>query len=202
LATVNFCSAGLINTIGGQPYANSQRVKLAGAGIDSGERKYKVAFNAYLTLKGQRQGEIHGPVTLPGRENTIAVLSFAHQIVSPRDPASGLPIGKRQHQQLQILKEVDKTSPLVWNVLVSNEDLIDWALQFWEIPAEAGGAEKPVYTIRLTNASIASIRESMNDTQNLVAGGFPLPEAISFTYQKIEWIWADGEITAEDSWQN
>jgi type VI secretion system secreted protein Hcp len=160
-----------------------------------------VPFNAYLTLKGQRQGEIHGPVTLAGRENTIAVHSFSHQIVSPRDPASGLPTGRRQHQPLQILKEVDKTSPLLWSVLVSNENLVDWALQFWTAAEEAGGEEQRVYTIRLTNASIASIEESMNDNQDPVTGKLPLREEISFTYQKIEWIWADGEVTSEDSWE-
>lgn len=158
-------------------------------------------FNAYLTLKGQRQGEIHGPVTLPGRENTMLVHSFSHQITSPRDPASGLATGRRQHQPLQILKEIDKASPLLLAAFVSNETLVDWALQFWETAADAGGGEKREYTIRLTNASIASIRESMNDNEDPVAGTLPLREEISFTYQKIEWIWADGEVTAEDSWE-
>ena len=41
----------------------------------------------------------------------------------------------------------------------------------------------------------------MNDNQDPVTGKLPLREEISFTYQKIEWIWADGEITSEDSWE-
>jgi type VI secretion system secreted protein Hcp len=160
-----------------------------------------MAFDAYLTLKGQKQGEIHGPVTLPGRENTILVHSFAHQITSPRDPASGLATGKRQHQPLQIQKEIDKTSPLLWAAFVSNENLIDWALQFWETAADGDGGQKPDYTIRLTNANISSVRQSMNDNENPVTRTLPLREEISFTYQKIEWIWADGEVTAQDSWE-
>ena len=32
-------------------------------------------------------------------------------IVSPRDPASGLPTGKRQHGDIVITKEIDKGSP-------------------------------------------------------------------------------------------
>ena len=32
-------------------------------------------------------------------------------IVSPRDPASGLPTGKRQHNDIVITKPIDKASP-------------------------------------------------------------------------------------------
>jgi len=32
-------------------------------------------------------------------------------IVSPRDPASGLPTGKRQHADIVIIKTGDKSSP-------------------------------------------------------------------------------------------
>jgi hypothetical protein len=35
----------------------------------------------------------------------------AAEVVSPRDAASGLPTGKRQHKPLTITKEIDKSSP-------------------------------------------------------------------------------------------
>jgi hypothetical protein len=35
-------------------------------------------------------------------------------IVSPRDSASGLPTGKRQHKPIVITKELDKSSPLLF----------------------------------------------------------------------------------------
>jgi hypothetical protein len=36
------------------------------------------------------------------------------EIVSPRDSASGLPTGKRQHKPLTITKELDRSSPLLF----------------------------------------------------------------------------------------
>ena len=36
---------------------------------------------------------------------------MSHEIVSPRDPATGLPTGKRQHKPLTIRMEVDKAIP-------------------------------------------------------------------------------------------
>jgi type VI secretion system secreted protein Hcp len=156
--------------------------------------------SAYLTLKGQKQGEIIGSVTLKGRENSILVHSFDQEIMEPRDPASGLPTGKRQHQPVLIVKEVDKSSPKLWTALVNNETLVTWVLRFWSIDASQSPLEKEVYTVTLTNASIASMREFMEDNQDPAQAKLPLQEQISFTYQKIEWVWTEGAITAQDDW--
>lgn len=159
-----------------------------------------MALNAYLTLKGQKQGDILGSVIQKGREGSILVHAFSNQVISPRDPTSGLPTGRRQHQPLVILKEIDKSSPLLWSALANNENLIAWELKFYAA-AVATGLEKQIYTITLTNASIASIRESMLDNEDPNNMRFPLREEISFTYQKIEWTWVDGGISAGDDWE-
>ena len=158
-----------------------------------------MALNAYLTLKGQKQGDIRGGVTQKGRENSILVHSFSNEIVSARDPVSGLPNGKRQHQPVRILKEIDQSTPPLWNALVNNETLVTWVLKFWA--AAANGIETQIYTITLTNANIASIREYMVDNEDPGKAEVPLLDEISFTYQKIEWVWTKGTITAEDDWE-
>ncbi|MDP3643828.1 MAG: type VI secretion system tube protein Hcp [Bacteroidota bacterium] len=40
-------------------------------------------------------------------------INFDQEIVSPRDAASGLPTGKRQHKPFTITKELDKSSPML-----------------------------------------------------------------------------------------
>jgi type VI secretion system secreted protein Hcp len=159
-----------------------------------------MALNAYLTLTGQKQGDIRGSVIQKGLEGSILVHAFSNQVISPRDPTSGLPTGKRQHQPLVILKEIDKSSPLLWSALVNNENLTKWELKFYGAGG-ATGIEKQIYTITLTNANIASIRESMLDNEDPANMRFPLREEMSFTYQKIEWTWVDGGISAQDDWE-
>ncbi|MBM4377221.1 MAG: type VI secretion system tube protein Hcp, partial [Deltaproteobacteria bacterium] len=80
-----------------------------------------MALNAYLKLTGKTQGEIKGSVTQAGREDSIMVIAYNHEVVSPRDAASGLPTGKRQHKPLTVTKEIDKSTPLLMNVLTNNE---------------------------------------------------------------------------------
>ncbi len=159
-----------------------------------------MALNAYLKLTGQKSGQVKGAVTQKGREDSIMVIAVEHEVISPRDAASGLPTGKRQHKPLFITKEVDKSSPVLYNILVNNENITEWTLQFWQ-PSSAG-REQQHYTIKLTNANIAGIRFVMLNNKYPENMQHKECEHISFTYQKIEWTWTDGGITAEDDWES
>jgi len=85
----------------------------------------------YLTLKGQKQGNIAGGVTQKGREGTIAVQYLQSKIVSPRDAASGLPTGKRQHEPLVFRKAIDKSTPKLLSAMVNNENLTNATFKFY-----------------------------------------------------------------------
>src|SRR3954451_14203214 len=114
-----------------------------------------MALQAYLKMKGQRLGDIKGSITQKGRENKIRVIAVSHEIVSPRDAASGLPTGKRMHKPFVITKELDKASPLLYNILVTNENVPEWELMFYtpQLRATGGtGTEVQNYTVKLTNA--------------------------------------------------
>jgi type VI secretion system secreted protein Hcp len=153
------------------------------------------ALNAYFSVKGEKQGEIKGSVTKKGHEGDIAVVAISHEIVSPRDHASGLPTGKRQHKPFVITKELDKSTPLLYRAMIDGERLPEVELSVFAKGDKA--AKTPLYTIKLVNATISQIRMV---TQDESKGGGEATE-ISFTYQKIEWTWTDGGITANDDWE-
>ncbi len=59
------------------------------------------ALNAYLTITAETQGKVE-------------VVSMKRtKVVSPRDAASGIPTGKRQHKAVVVVMELDKASPLL-----------------------------------------------------------------------------------------
>lgn len=163
-----------------------------------------MALNAYLKVNGQKSGQVKGSVTQKGREGTMMIVGFHHEIISPRDPASGLPTGARMHKPIVLLKEIDKASPVLYNILCTNENIKEAEIQFWtpQLKAATGvGSEVQHYTIKLTNANIASIKEFSEN--NKVPGNMPMPllEEVALTYQKIEWVWTDGGIMAVDDWE-
>jgi hypothetical protein len=55
------------------------------------------ADNIYVSAKGARLGQFKGEIASPpkGFENKIPGLKFHYEVMSPRDPATGLPTGKR-----------------------------------------------------------------------------------------------------------
>jgi type VI secretion system secreted protein Hcp len=135
------------------------------------------ALDGTIMITGAIQGSFQGP-----KGQKIELMSLNHEVVSPRDAASGLPTGKRQHKPLTITKEIDKATPLIMNALINNETLTEVLIGM----RQAGGE---VMTIMLVNASVAERRQHGPR------------ESVSFTYQKIIWTWLDGGITAEDDWE-
>ena len=150
------------------------------AGASGGAAPSPDAIQGSFTATGARQGAITGD----GPGGSIVLVGSSHAVISPRDAASGLPTGKRQHKPFTIVKEWDRSTPLLLKALVDNENLTSVTFTFTR-----GTPAAPYMTVRLTNASVASRTQT---------GG---TEEISFTYQKIVWTWVDGGITAEDDWE-
>lgn len=150
-------------------------------------------------IEGEKQGAIKGGVTQAGRAGWIEIHAYNHEVVSPRDAASGLPTGKRQHKPITIVKSLDKASPLLFNALVNNENLKGVEFCFWR-PSKAG-KEELYYKVELMNANIAGIKPFVLNVKDPTLTRFPDMEEIQFTYQKIIWTYVDGGVTAEDDWE-
>ena len=162
------------------------------------------AMMAYAYLKGQKQGQVKGSITQKGREDSIGIIAYEHQIRVPTDPASGMATGKTQHGVFKFTKELDKSSPILFSAMTNNENLTEAVFKFWtpQLRAATGvGAEVQHFTVKLTNARIVDIRANMQNIRHPELVKFNEQEEVSLTYQKIEWTWNDGGITAAADWQ-
>jgi type VI secretion system secreted protein Hcp len=157
-----------------------------------------MALNAHLTLEGTKSGKLKGSVQQQGREDSIMVIAVEHVISAPRDAASGQASGKRQHKPLTITKWVDKSSPILFQILVTNEVIKTFKLDFYQTTPE--GAEEIFYTIELENASISEVKLVMLNNKYPDNMQQKEQENVSFTYQKITWTFQDGGISASDDW--
>jgi len=156
---------------------------------------------AYLTLTGAKQGVIKGGITAKGREGTIAVTAVSHEIATSVDQATGAATGKRQHEPIAITMLIDQATPKLYQAAVTNETLTSAKIGFWRPSADGSGTEVQYFTITLTNPLIVNVTlNAYDDDDPAFAKGFEYEE-IELTYQKIEWTWTDGGITATDNWQ-
>jgi type VI secretion system secreted protein Hcp len=156
----------------------------------------RAAEPIHVFITGQSTGAIAGDNT----DGSIAGLAFEHNIISPRDPASGLPTGKRMHKPFTIVKSIDTATPLLYQSLVTNQNLPTVTMKFYK-PAVGGEKPELYYMVTLTNASISSVRNWKPNTRDLSADRAGDLEEVSFTYQKITWTWVKGGISASDDWE-
>ncbi len=133
------------------------------------------AQSMIVSVTGQKQGVFSKGATIP-------VLAVSHEIVSPRDPQSGLPTGKRQHKPISLTMQWGPTTPKFIQALVTNENLTSVLIGLLR-------SGKQVATIKLTNASVSDYVQTDQNVQ------------VSMTYQKITWTWLAGGITASDDWE-
>ena len=163
------------------------------------------AFSAYVAIKGQKQGQFKGEAVQEKRKDKwIPVASFTFGVRSPRDMASGGMMGKRQFEQLCLVKEWGASDPQVFQAASSNENLVEVTFEFTK--ASRTGEEYVYETLKLTNASVTSVRQftahpgdtssasrSVSETQALAE--------VCFTFQKVEITNTDGRTMYVDDWR-
>ena len=91
----------------------------------------------YLMLEGQNQGKIEGSTKIQGHDGKILVQAVEHLVDIPKNPQTGLPAGKRVHQGITLTKEVDKSSPKLFQALTSGEQMKSVVLSFTAFPQKA-----------------------------------------------------------------
>ena len=150
-----------------------------------------------VALKGKKQGQLQGEGAHAGKHQ-FAALALDYQVQSPRDRATGQPAGKRQHSPLAIVKEWGAATPQIFQALVTNEVLESVEIDCYGRSKE--GKETLVHKLKLTNASVASIRQSGG--AQLRPGDPAELETVAFVFEKIEQTSLPGGVVASDDWSS
>ncbi len=160
---------------------------------------------ANLMLVGERQGLLTKSGSGQSPETEIRVFFTSHEIVCPRSPASGLPVGKRHHKLLLLHTEFTSASIGIHRALTENEPLTARLRYFQPSPQ---GILRLAYTIDLSGASLVGVRTVMPDTRTTRKKGpgfvrgsdLPLWQELSFTYLRVQWTWSNPQVTGSDDW--
>ncbi|WP_052573398.1 type VI secretion system tube protein TssD [Haloferula sp. BvORR071] len=156
----------------------------------------QAAESIHVIVKGKKQGIIKGELA----DDTIEALAYQHEITVPTDPTTGQSTGRRQHKPLTIVKAIDKSTPGLYAMIVTNE-ASDVTLKFYRKDPK-DGVTKNYYTIVLKNAFISNIRGWKPNTRDLSADRAGDLEEVSFRYQTITGTYTEGGFTFEDDWSS
>ena len=142
--------------------------------------------------------DIPGSCKVEGREDTIEVLGFQHEVYMPTDRKDGSATGARVHQDMKLVKNYDKASPVMYQFLCNGQVIPDVTIHWYQI--NESGEEEEYYTHTLKNARITSIRPYMPDVDNPSNEQYKHMEEVGLRYEDITWTFVDGSIEYTDSW--
>jgi type VI secretion system secreted protein Hcp len=167
-----------------------------------------MALQAWISVKGAKQGQFKGEATAAARRDKwMGVLAFTMGVTAPRDVASGQASGKRQYQSVTVVKAWGAASPQGLTACASNEVLTEVDIEFTR--QSPTGQEVVYQTVRLTNASFAQIArftgrpDGSEDTPSSGHSGtadMMELERWAFAFQKIDVHDNDGNTSFADSW--
>jgi type VI secretion system secreted protein Hcp len=117
-----------------------------------------------------------------------------------------LPTGKRMHKPIVVTHELDISVPVLHNILVGNENISKWKLDFYTTQVgndrtSGTNIETNHYSIELVNASIASIDFVMANNKHPDLMKFKEYVQVAYVYQKITGTWLKGGVTYSDDWE-
>ncbi|OWO79332.1 Hcp family T6SS protein CtsH1 [Photorhabdus luminescens] len=157
-----------------------------------------MAIPVYLWLKDDGGSDIKGSVDVTGREGSIEVTGFNHDVYIPTDDNTGKLTGTRIHGTFCFDKEVDSSSPYIYKALSTGQTLKEAKFKSYRI--NDAGQEIEYFITRLENVKVVAVVPLMHDIKSAHGKRHNPLEYIELRYEKITWTYKDGNITHSDSW--
>lgn len=153
---------------------------------------------AYMWLKDDTGADILGSVQIGGREGSVEIQQFDHDLEIPTDTHSGRLRGIRIHRPVKIIKEFDSSSPYLYQTCCEGKTLTEVKISWFQI--DDTGTEVEYFTHLLEGAKITEIKAHMPSTKDEEKKRYGHLEEVSFVYNKITWTFQDGALEYTDEW--
>jgi type VI secretion system secreted protein Hcp len=141
---------------------------------------------AFMHVDGGSLGTIDGEATAKGHEKWITVTGYDADATAPTaGGGSGGGVGKVQLQPIVITKPIDKSTPKLFEALVTGRDLPAVHIDF--VRPDGSGGDEVFYSVKLEQVIVTGVHQSDAGKAN----GRTL-EQISLDFQRIEITEGDG----------
>jgi type VI secretion system secreted protein Hcp len=157
-----------------------------------------MANPVYLWLKDHGGANIKGSVTVHEREGSIEVLSLDHAVSIPSDKNTGKLTGPRIHEPFKFTKAIDSASVYLLKCVTLGQALQSAKFQCYT--TDDAGLEAKSYSILLEGVKVVSVTSKMQNFKDPKTGQNDPYEEVELGYEKISWLFNEGNISHSDSW--
>jgi len=159
-----------------------------------------MAIPVYLWLTDNAGNQVKGSVDIHGREGSIEIVELMHNVELPTDPLTGKITAKRIHCDYALIKELDSSSPYLYQGVSSGRKFKQAVLKFYRI--NYNGQEEEYFRVTMDNVRVNEIEQFMFDIKDPTFEKHNHLEAFYLAYEKITWHYLDGNIIHSDSWDH
>ncbi len=159
-----------------------------------------MAIPAYLWLKDDGGADIRGSVDVNGREGSIEVVGFNHNVSIPVDGRTGKITGTRVHGSMNLEKEFDSSSPYLYKAVTKGQTLKSAELKWYKI--NDAGQEVEYFNMLMEGVKIVSVSPGMINSKDPAHIHLNHLESIAMLYDKITWKYCDGNMIYSDAWED
>jgi len=134
-----------------------------------------------------------------GRENSIECLIFRDSVRTARELGSRAAVGRRVHEPIEIVKRLDKASPLLAKALCKNEK-IEGIFKFYRPNPNGDGTTEQFFTIEIKDGRVDAIERHSPNAIDPAESKAPPLETVRFVYHTIRWVYEPSGAEYEDKW--
>ncbi len=140
----------------------------------------------YMTIDG-----IPGSCSESNHADYCDVYQFDHAMLYPFDVTQGRGTSEVKHEPIQVLKPIDKASPVLFEKLSKREKIDKVTFEFWWDNPQDGQLEK-YFTIELTDCRVVRANPTTLAKRGEDEGAPGHVEWIGFAYRVIDWAFLHG----------
>lgn len=157
-----------------------------------------MAIPGYMWITDDQGTKIEGPVTVAGREGSVEILGFEHELRIPTDSDNGSLTGTRKHEPFKFTKAFDNATPYLYKACSNGQTLKRIELKWYRI--NDTGTEEEYFRHTLEDVKLTSVKPKMHNVKDLDKERYPHLEEVSCRYAKVTWTYTDGNISYSDAW--
>jgi type VI secretion system secreted protein Hcp len=154
---------------------------------------------AYMWLKDDTGADVAGSVEVAGREGSVEILAFDHEVRTPTDADTGRLTGTRKHEAIKVVKAYDASSPYLYKAVCEGQTFQEIEIKWYRI--DDTGTETEYFNHKLEGCKISSVKPIMYNVKDPAKERTVHMEEISIRYTKITWTYVDGNLQASDAWK-
>lgn len=157
-----------------------------------------MATPIHLWLTDSAGAELKGSVRVMDREGSIEVVAQKHNLYIPTDNNTGKLTGTRIHAPFEFTKEIDISSPYLYKAVTTGQTLQRAEFKWYK--NDPNGFEYEYFSTVLENVKVVSVAPKMFDIKDPLKEKHSHLEDVQLRYEKITWLYKNGNIMHSDSW--